>query len=75
MQSFNSNAISFGALSKFMFVGGTYASVVYALPLGFLIPLPLWLAGKAWPKYAKSLSYIVTPVICAHLGESCKVDC
>ncbi|KAI6425854.1 hypothetical protein MCOR21_007021 [Pyricularia oryzae] len=68
VQSFNSNAISFGALSKFMFVGGTYASVVYALPLGFLIPLPLWLAGKAWPKYAKSLSYIVTPVICAHLG-------
>ncbi|KAF4625046.1 hypothetical protein G7Y89_g13120 [Cudoniella acicularis] len=67
IQSFNSNAIAFGALSKYMFsIGRTYQTIVLALPVGFLIPLPFYFLHKRFPK--SGFSYIVTPVICWYLG-------
>ncbi|RKF62996.1 Oligopeptide transporter 6 [Erysiphe neolycopersici] len=68
IQSFNSNAIAFGALSKYIFgVGRRYQFVIYALPLGFLIPLPFYLAHQRYPKLG--MNYLITPVICWFLGD------
>ncbi|RDW82602.1 OPT superfamily oligopeptide transporter-1 [Coleophoma cylindrospora] len=67
IQSFNSNAIAFGALSKFMFsVGRTYEWIVLALPLGFLVPLPFYFLHRKFPN--QGWDYIVTPVIVWYLG-------
>ncbi|POS84813.1 hypothetical protein EPUL_005288 [Erysiphe pulchra] len=68
VQSFNSNAIAFGALSKYVFgVGRTYQFIIYALPLGILIPLPFYLIHQRYPKLG--MNYLVTPVICWFLGD------
>ncbi|KAH7379849.1 OPT oligopeptide transporter protein-domain-containing protein [Cadophora sp. MPI-SDFR-AT-0126] len=67
IQSFNSNAIAFGALSKYMFsIGRTYQWIVLALPLGFAVPLPFYFAHRRFPTLG--LDYIVTPVITWYLG-------
>ncbi|KAJ9137170.1 OPT superfamily oligopeptide transporter [Pleurostoma richardsiae] len=67
IQSFNSNAIAFGALSQYMFsIGRTYQWIVLALPLGFLIPLPFYLLHQRLPRLG--LNHIVTPVVCWYLG-------
>ncbi|KAH8674513.1 oligopeptide transporter [Tricladium varicosporioides] len=67
IQSFNSNAIAFGALSKYMFsVGRTYTWVVLALPLGLVVPLPFYFLHRQFPK--AGFSYMVTPVITWYLG-------
>ncbi|KAB5572484.1 OPT oligopeptide transporter protein-domain-containing protein [Coniochaeta sp. 2T2.1] len=67
IQSFNSNAIAFGALSEYMFsIGRTYSWIVLALPLGFVIPIPFYLLHKRLPHL--HLDYFVTPVICWFLG-------
>ncbi len=47
-------------------IGSTYQWIVLALPLGFIIPVPFYLAHKRFPKLG--LDYIVTPVICWYLG-------
>ncbi|KHJ32003.1 putative proton-coupled oligopeptide transporter of the plasma membrane [Erysiphe necator] len=68
VQSFNSNAIAFGALSKYLFgAGRRYQFVIFALPLGCLIPLPFYFLHKRYPKLG--LNYLVTPVICWFLGD------
>ncbi|CZR56063.1 related to OPT1-High-affinity glutathione transporter [Phialocephala subalpina] len=67
IQSFNSNAIAFGALSKYMFsIGRTYQWIVLALPVGFAVPLPFYFAHRYWPK--AGFDYFITPVICWYLG-------
>lgn len=60
-------AIAFGALSQYMFnVGRTYSWVVLALPLGFVIPLPLYFLHRRFP--GRGFDYIVTPLVCWYLG-------
>ncbi|KAI1003041.1 hypothetical protein K3495_g5166 [Podosphaera aphanis] len=67
IQSFNSNAIAFGGLSKYVFgIGRTYESVIIALPLGLLIPLPFYLLHRWFPSLG--LNNIITPIICWCLG-------
>jgi len=62
-----SQAIAFGALSKYMSsIGRTYQWVVLALPIGFLLPLPFYFLHHQFPK--AGFSYAVTPVICWYIG-------
>ncbi|EJD55165.1 OPT superfamily oligopeptide transporter [Auricularia subglabra TFB-10046 SS5] len=61
-QSFNSNAISWGALGPQMFGrGGTYTMVPIALAIGLVLPIPFWLAHRRWPK--AGFHWIITPII------------
>ncbi|KAL8358743.1 hypothetical protein RB601_009895 [Gaeumannomyces tritici] len=67
IQSFNSNAIAFGALADKMFsIGQQYSWVVLALPVGFLVPVPFYFAHRKWPK--AGFDYVVTPAISYFLG-------
>ncbi|KZW00642.1 OPT superfamily oligopeptide transporter [Exidia glandulosa HHB12029] len=59
-QSFNSNAISWGALGPQMFgKGGTYVMVPIALAIGLVLPIPFWLAHRRWPK--ARFNWVITP--------------
>lgn len=61
-QSFNSNAISWGALGPQMFGReGTYFMVPISLAIGLVLPLPFWLAHRRWPK--ARFNWIITPII------------
>jgi OPT family small oligopeptide transporter len=63
----HAQAIAFGALSTYMFSNGrTYQWIVFALPIGFLVPLPLYLLHRRWPSVG--FDNIITPVICWCLG-------
>ncbi|KAF1992314.1 OPT superfamily oligopeptide transporter [Aulographum hederae CBS 113979] len=67
IQSFNSNAIAFGALSKYMFAASrTYLWVVLALPVGLLVPLLTYFLHRLFPR--AGFDYLITPVICWYLG-------
>ncbi|OAA65854.1 Oligopeptide transporter OPT superfamily [Niveomyces insectorum RCEF 264] len=70
IQSFNSNAIAFGGLSKYMFsIGRTYQWIVLALPLGLVFPLPFYFLHRWYPKMG--FNTVVTPVILWYLGYLC----
>lgn len=61
-QQFNAQAVTFGGLPHEMFsIGGKYPWVPLATLLGFVAPLPFWLAHRRWPHLG--LSYVNTPVI------------
>lgn len=47
-------------------IGRTYSWVVLALPLGFVVPLPLYFLHRCFP--TAGFDYIVTPIICGYLG-------
>jgi hypothetical protein len=47
-------------------IGRTYQWVVLALPLGFAVPIPFYIAHKYFPK--AGFDYAITPVICYYLG-------
>ncbi|TEB20473.1 peptide transporter MTD1, partial [Coprinellus micaceus] len=67
VQSFNSNAISWGALGKHLYApGGRYTIVPFSILIGLAVPIPFWLIHKRWPK-AKA-DKVVTPVLCWTLG-------
>ncbi|SZF01377.1 unnamed protein product [Blumeria hordei] len=67
IQSFNSNAIAFGALPKYLFgVGRAYQFVIFALPIGFIAPLPFYFLHRRFPSLG--FDKIVTPVIFWFMG-------
>lgn len=47
-------------------IGGMYQWIVLVLPLGLLIPVPLFLLHRRFPKLR--LDYLVTPVLCSSMG-------
>lgn len=47
-------------------IGQTYSWVVLALPVGFLVPLPFYMAHRMWPK--AGFDYVVTPAVSYFLG-------
>ncbi|KAJ3328971.1 hypothetical protein HDU76_008907, partial [Blyttiomyces sp. JEL0837] len=66
-QNYNSQAISWGALGKQMFgPGATYEWVSYSFLLGFVLPIPFWLAHRFFPKFG--FNYINTAIISWYLG-------
>lgn len=67
IQSFNSDAIAWGALGKPLYAPGTqYAFVPYMLLVGLLCPIPTWLLHKRYPNFG--WQNIFTPILVAELG-------
>ncbi|KAJ3542748.1 hypothetical protein NMY22_g3390 [Coprinellus aureogranulatus] len=67
VQSYNSNAISWGALGDRLYApGGRYAIVPFSILIGLGVPIPFWLIHKRWPKL--KADKVVTPVLCWTLG-------
>ncbi|KAI0028507.1 OPT superfamily oligopeptide transporter [Vararia minispora EC-137] len=61
-QSYNSNAISWGALGPQMFGrGGEYVMIPVALAIGIFLPIPFWLLHKRFPKFG--FNYVIMPII------------
>ncbi|KAF8488522.1 OPT oligopeptide transporter protein-domain-containing protein [Gautieria morchelliformis] len=61
-QSYNSNAISWGALGPQMFgAGGTYVAVPLALAVGIVLPIPFWILHRKYPR--AGFDWIITPII------------
>ncbi|KAF8516700.1 OPT superfamily oligopeptide transporter [Hysterangium stoloniferum] len=59
-QSYNSNAISWGALGPQMFgAGGTYVMIPLALAIGLALPIPFWVLHRKYP-HAK-FDWVITP--------------
>ncbi|KAL0953014.1 hypothetical protein HGRIS_007218 [Hohenbuehelia grisea] len=67
VQSFNSNAISWGALGNDLYApGGRYWLVPFAVLIGLAVPLPFWLVHRFYPKLGANK--VVTPILCWTLG-------
>jgi OPT family oligopeptide transporter len=67
VQSFNTNAITWGALAQHIYSpGGRYWIVPFALLIGLAVPLPFWLVHRFYPKLGADK--VVTPVLCWTLG-------
>ncbi|KAF8663701.1 hypothetical protein AX16_000876 [Volvariella volvacea WC 439] len=67
VQSFNSNAISWGALGGILYApGGRYAIVPFSILIGLAVPVPFYLIHKKWPK--AHADKVVTPILCWTLG-------
>ncbi|KAF8579002.1 OPT superfamily oligopeptide transporter [Ramaria rubella] len=59
-QSYNSNAVSWGALGPKMFgAGGTYVAIPLALAVGVVLPIPFWLLHRKYPK--AKFDWVITP--------------
>ena len=72
-QSYNSNAIAYGALAQQMFAAGkTYYMVPAALGIGCLLPIPFWLMHKRFPNFGFNNvhTYIITQYSCYMVGSS-----
>lgn len=66
-QSYNSNAIAYGALAQQMFAAGkTYYFVPAALGIGCLLPIPVYLLHRKFPKFGfqNIHTYIVMQYAC-----------
>ncbi|KAF9462816.1 peptide transporter MTD1 [Collybia nuda] len=67
VQTFNSDAISWGALGNILYApGGRYAIVPFSILIGLAIPVPFWIAHRYFPKIGAN--FVVTPVLCWTLG-------
>ncbi|CDO68155.1 hypothetical protein BN946_scf184938.g7 [Trametes cinnabarina] len=67
VQSYNSNAITWGALSKPLYSpGARYGFIPWMLIAGLGVPIPFWLAHRRWPK--AGFNHVFTPVVVAELG-------
>ncbi|THG93602.1 hypothetical protein EW026_g7677 [Hermanssonia centrifuga] len=67
VQSYNSDAIAWGALGKPLYATGTrYGFVPYMLLAGLGFPIPLYLLHKKYPKFG--FDKVFTPILVAELG-------
>jgi len=67
VQSYNSAAISWGALGKPLYAPGTrYGFIPYMLLVGLGFPIPFWLLHRKYPKFGFNL--VFTPILVAELG-------
>ncbi|KAI0315884.1 OPT oligopeptide transporter [Amylostereum chailletii] len=67
VQSYNSEAISWGALATPLYgVGARYGFVPWMVIAGLGVPIPFWLAHRIWPN--AGFNYVFTPVFVAELG-------
>ncbi|GAA6017890.1 hypothetical protein JCM10207_003489 [Rhodosporidiobolus poonsookiae] len=67
VQSFNSQAITWGALAKHMYAPGkTYAIMPFSILVGLLVPIPTYLLHRAYPKLRADL--FITPFFLYGLG-------
>jgi len=67
VQTYNSAAITWGALSKPLYSpGARYGFIPWMLLAGMILPFPFWFAHLRWPKLG--FNYVFTPVLIAELG-------
>ncbi|KAI3601576.1 oligopeptide transporter [Moniliophthora roreri] len=67
VQSFNSQAVTWGALSQHIYTpGGRYGIVPLAILIGLAVPLPFWIVHRFYPNI--HADKVVTPVLCWTLG-------
>ncbi|KAF8824629.1 hypothetical protein HHX47_DHR8000349 [Lentinula edodes] len=67
IQSFNSDAISWGALAKQLYSpSGRYGIVPISILIGLAVPVPFWLLHRKWPK--ARFDSIITPMITVEIG-------
>ncbi|KDE06992.1 hypothetical protein MVLG_02728 [Microbotryum lychnidis-dioicae p1A1 Lamole] len=67
VQSFNAQAVTWGALGKEMYgPKSKYYIVPMSFVIGFFVPVPLYLGHRLFPKL--HLNRIVTPALCAAIG-------
>ncbi|EJD06348.1 peptide transporter MTD1 [Fomitiporia mediterranea MF3/22] len=67
VQSFNSDAISWGALGNKLYTpNGRYGIVPLSILIGLAVPVPLWLVHQKFPNLGANR--VVTPVLCWTLG-------
>ncbi|KAJ3552837.1 hypothetical protein NM688_g3945 [Phlebia brevispora] len=67
VQSYNSDAIAWGALGKPLYATGTrYGFVPYMLIAGLGFPIPLYFMHKKWPHVG--YDRVFTPILVAELG-------
>ncbi|BGP20351.1 hypothetical protein JCM10213_001595 [Rhodosporidiobolus nylandii] len=67
VQSFNSQAITWGALAKHMYAPGkTYEMLAFSILVGLLVPVPFYIVHRLYPKLRFNL--IVTPLLCYGIG-------
>ncbi|GAA5835822.1 hypothetical protein JCM3766R1_005858 [Sporobolomyces carnicolor] len=68
VQSFNSQAVAWGALAKHMYgPGSTYFIIPIAIVVGLAVPLPFYFAHRFFPKYG--FDKFVSPITCWCLGN------
>ncbi|KIK66315.1 hypothetical protein GYMLUDRAFT_93594 [Collybiopsis luxurians FD-317 M1] len=67
VQSFNSDAISWGALAKELYrPSGRYGIVPMSILIGLIVPIPFWFLHKKWPSVG--FNSVITPMICVQIG-------
>ncbi|KAG6827810.1 hypothetical protein H0H92_010388 [Tricholoma furcatifolium] len=66
--SFNSDAISWGALGRDLYApSGRYAIVPFSILIGLAVPLPFWILHKFYPRLGANK--VVTPVLCSVFSQ------
>ncbi|KAI0071867.1 peptide transporter MTD1 [Panus rudis PR-1116 ss-1] len=67
VQSFNSDAITWGALGNHLYAPtGRYGIIPFSILIGLAVPIPFWLLHK-WNPHIKA-DKVVTPILCWTLG-------
>ncbi|THG98062.1 hypothetical protein EW145_g7487 [Phellinidium pouzarii] len=67
VQSFNSDAISWGALGNKLYApSGTYGIVPLSVIMGLAVPVPFWILHRWFPKVGADK--VMTPILCWTLG-------
>jgi len=67
LQSFNTQAITWGGLAKYMYSwGSTYKWVPLGLVIGFIAPIPLYILHRFFPK--AGFDYLNISIISWHIG-------
>lgn len=67
VQSFNADAVTWGALSNYIYTpSGRYGIVPLSIIIGLFVPIPFWIVHRYWPTI--HADKVVTPILCWTLG-------
>ncbi|KAJ7764356.1 OPT oligopeptide transporter protein-domain-containing protein [Mycena metata] len=67
VQSFNADAVSWGALGNILYApSGRYGIVPFSILIGLIVPVPFWIVHQYFPKLGAN--HVVTPILCWTLG-------
>ncbi|KAJ7890176.1 peptide transporter MTD1 [Mycena olivaceomarginata] len=67
VQSFNADAVSWGALGNILYApSGRYGIVPFSILIGLAVPVPFWIVHRFFPRLGAN--HVVTPILCWTLG-------
>ncbi|KAJ7484920.1 peptide transporter MTD1 [Mycena galericulata] len=67
VQSFNADAVSWGALGNILYApSGRYGIVPFSILIGLIVPVPFWILHRYFPKLGAK--HVMTPILCWTLG-------